>query len=240
MTGPEHFGLPLGGARFQERRTVTRTVLERWWAASLVLALGSGCSHHASKAQPASSAAPPANASARAQSTRAKPKLPADIPVDQRTIPRPSGPRLAILAGKGVGPIRIGATVATIERLMAAKCDVLTPTVCRYIGRAVEFELKHGKTVAIHVERMWRPAGKDAQGKEREYGTFNGAIPPDIMLGMLPWAVRQGVGKPLSVKKVTKPNPFHTVEIDRYKGMTLEYDKLDNGKTVLGGIRIPK
>jgi hypothetical protein len=156
-----------------------------------------------------------------------------------RPLPARSGPRLAILAGKGVGPIRIGATVATIERLMQAKCDVVTPTVCRYIARAVEFELKDGKTTAIHIHRVWRPAGKDAQGKERQYGMFNGAIPPDIMLGMLPWAVQQELGKPLSVQKVTTPNAFHTVEIDRYKGMTFEYDKIYNGKTVLGGIRIP-
>ena len=35
----------------------------------------------------------------------------------ERRVQLPEGPVLAIQAGKGVGPIRIGATVATIERL---------------------------------------------------------------------------------------------------------------------------
>jgi hypothetical protein len=35
----------------------------------------------------------------------------------------PVGPQLAILPGEGIGPIRFGATQATIERLMEAKCD---------------------------------------------------------------------------------------------------------------------
>ena len=73
---------------------------------------------------------------------------------------------LAIQAGQGVGPIRIGATVATIERLMAAPCEVKTESVCRYIKRAVEFDLdKSGVTDRIVVHRHDRPAGPDAKGE---------------------------------------------------------------------------
>src|SRR3954468_24171393 len=57
-------------------------------------------------------------------------------PVPPGTIQLPEGPQLAIQAGQGVGPIRIGATVATIERLMEAPCEVKTESVCRYIRRA--------------------------------------------------------------------------------------------------------
>lgn len=198
----------------------------------LALALAGGCSHHS----PSRATGRPDGAASAVASAATAPRSSQN---PRRPIPEPSGPKLAILAGKGVGPIRLGATVATVERLMQMKCDVRTPTVCRYINRAVEFELKDGKTVAIHIQRLWRPAGTDAHGKKRLYGQFYGAIPPDIMLGMRPWAVRKGIGKPLSVEKVTTPNPNHTIEIDHYKGMTLQYDKLDNGNTALGEISIP-
>ena len=46
---------------------------------------------------------------------------------------------MAIVAGQGVGAIRLGANLATVERLMEAPCDEKTPTLCRYVARAVEF-----------------------------------------------------------------------------------------------------
>src|SRR5688572_23732600 len=95
-------------------------------------------------------------------------------PPPGRDWPLPSGPMLAVFAGQGVGPIRVGATVATIQRHMALPCDVKTATHCRYIGRGVEFELKNGVTERIRAHRAGRAAGKDAAGVEREYGFFNG------------------------------------------------------------------
>ena len=104
--------------------------------------------HRLSKAQP------PAASAERA--TRALSREPARY--------CPKAPSLAIQAGQGVGPIRIGATVATIERLMEAPCEVKTESVCRYIRRAVEFDLdKNGFTERIVVHRHDRPAGPDAQ-----------------------------------------------------------------------------
>src|SRR5678815_1872694 len=93
--------------------------------------------------------------------------------------PVPTGPLLAILAGQGLGPIRFGATRATIERLMEAPCDIASETMCRYIPRAIEFTLDKGVVSKIRVHRIGRSAGLDKSGKPATYGAFNGAIPPD-------------------------------------------------------------
>jgi hypothetical protein len=148
----------------------------------------------------------------------------------------PIGPRLAILAGQGVGPIRFGATVATIERLMEAPCEVKTPDKCRYIMQAVEFDLKDGAVDRIVIHRHERPAGPDAQGKPQFYGFFNGGIPPYLGFGMLQSAIVKDLGPPTSVEKVTTPNDFDTVERDTYPGMLMEYDRYTNGNVILGGV----
>ncbi len=149
---------------------------------------------------------------------------------------------LAIQAGQGVGPIRIGATVATIERLMDKPCDVKTAEVCRYIVRAVEFHLnQEGFTDRIVVHRKDRPAGLDASGKPQVYGFFNGGIPPGVGLGMVPKAVLEILGKPVSSERVSEKNPNHTLDRDTYPGgMVLEYDEYTNGKVMLGGVIITK
>jgi hypothetical protein len=155
----------------------------------------------------------------------------------------PEGPVLAIQAGQGVGPIRLGATVATIERLMEAPCEVKTASVCRYIRRAVEFDLdKNGITERIVVHRHDRPAGPDAKGEPQVYGFFNGGIPPGAGLGMIPKAVLDILGKPLSSERVTTANDFDTIDRDTYPGgMVLEYDEYKkNGKVMLGGVIISK
>ena len=148
----------------------------------------------------------------------------------------PSGPVLAIVAGQGVGPIRFGATQATVERLMERPCDVHDEKVCRYIGAAVEFFFDAaGKVEKIHVHRPGRPA-RDAAGNPRPYGMFHGAIPPDLKMLMLPWAIQQYLGKPLRVEPVLDGGPSFTEQRHYYKGMIIEYDRLDNGNLVLGGV----
>ena len=152
----------------------------------------------------------------------------------------PSGPRLAILAGKGVGTIRIGATVATIERHMGRKCDELTGQVCRYVGRAVDFLLDDGKVASVHVHRPHRPSGvKDDAGVERVFGVFNGAIPPDVQFGMTIPGVQVALGPPQRVEKVNDER-FGTRELHYYPGMILEYDQLSGAPLVLGGVRVVK
>ncbi len=76
----------------------------------------------------------------------------------------PTGPSLAIEAGKGVGAIRFGATVATIERLMEHRCEVLSENLCRYHTRGVDFHLVNGVLAKVHVQRAGRPAGNDMTG----------------------------------------------------------------------------
>src|SRR5262245_37937034 len=57
-------------------------------------------------------------------------------------IPIPgSVPLLAVLAGQGAGPIRIGANVTQVERLMQHKCEIRTESVCRYVRYGVDFNL---------------------------------------------------------------------------------------------------
>ena len=154
--------------------------------------------------------------------------------------PIPGGPRLAVLAGQGVGPIRFGATVATIERHMQAPCDLKTDQICRYYARALEFGLKDGLLTAIRINRMDRPAGNDATGKQRVYGAFHGGIPPDLRMGMLPWAIQEYLGKPKKVEKLPGNPPNNTVELHHYDGMVLEYDKLGTNEPILGGILLAK
>jgi hypothetical protein len=187
-----------------------------------------GCKSTATKPSPAApSASRAAPAVASAESTRGSFQV-------------PIGPRLAILAGTGVGPIRFGATVATIERLMEAPCELKTPDKCGYVVRAVEFELKDGVVDRIVIHRHERPAGPDAQGKPQTYGFFNGGIPPYLGFGMIPSAIQKVLGPPASVEKVTTPNDFDTVERDTYPGMVLEYDRYTNGNVILGGVILTK
>lgn len=175
-------------------------------------------------------------------SPRRRPVIPRDD-----TMQIPIGPRYPILDGQGVGPIRIGANVATIERHMQAPCGLKTPDVCRYFAQAVEFKLKDGVTEEIVVHRRKRPAGKDASGKEQQYGVYNGGIPADpsrnrpllVAFGMHEQGVAQGIGKPLRVEPVTEPNPNGTVARHYYDGMVLEYDTMPEAKVpILGSIRI--
>lgn len=164
-------------------------------------------------------------------------------PAPRTGVQLPEGPSLAIQAGQGVGPIRIGATVATIERLMEAPCEVKTESVCRYIRRAVEFDLdKQGFTEKIVVHRHDRPAGPDAKGEPQVYGFFNGGIPPGVGLGMIPKAVLEILGPPQSSERVSTANDFDTVDRDTYPGgMVLEYDEYKkSGKVMLGAVIITK
>jgi len=64
------------------------------------------------------------------------------VPPTTSTAQLPEGPILAIEAGKGVGPIRLGATVATIERLMTAPCEVKPPTLAGTSDAPSEFDLR--------------------------------------------------------------------------------------------------
>ena len=201
---------------------------------ALVLLSPAGCSKKkTSAAGSASSAAVVAASAATGAGTGAVAAHGAPVP---KNVPMPAGPALAVLAGQGLGPIRFGATVKTIERLMEAPCEERSASVCRYVTRAVEFHLgEDGALREVRVHRPGRPAGES-----RTYGMFHGAIPPDIKMLMLPWAVQELLGKPMRLEKVSDGGAFYTEERHHYEGMTLEYDRLQNDNLVLGGIVVTK
>jgi hypothetical protein len=157
-------------------------------------------------------------------------------------IPLPgSVPLLAVLAGQGAGPIRIGANVSQVERLMMHKCEVRTEDVCRYVRYGVDFNLVGNITQSIYVQRRGRPAGKGEDGGLVEFGYFQGMIPPDLRLGMLPESIQQYLGKPYRIEKIPGPNPQDAVERHYYPGLALEYDFWhETKKLVLGAILIHK
>jgi hypothetical protein len=164
-----------------------------------------------------------ASASAKPRRSSLQPKL------------MPTGPSLAIEAGKGVGAIRLGATVATIERLMGIRCEVLSENVCRYYTRGVDFHLVNGVLDKVHVQRAGRPAGKDWKGEKLEFGFFNGGIRPDLALGMKPKAMQEYIGVPERVERVQEPNPQNMVARDHYPGVIIEYDRYKNGNIIWAG-----
>jgi hypothetical protein len=182
--------------------------------------------------------APPAGSSASA--APAAPAASTHPAKRQERMRVPVGPRFAIMPGQSVGPIRPGATVATIERHMQAKCPELGPKACRYVDRGIEFELdEKGVTTRIRIHRLHRSAGKSASGEALTWGPFHGAIPPDLIFGMLPAAIQEHLGKPTRVVAGSEGAHSETAEQHHYDKMVLEYDRMPNGQLVLGGIRIP-
>lgn len=151
---------------------------------------------------------------------------------------KPSGPAFAVEPGAGLGPIRFGSTVATVERHMQTKCEDLTDKVCRYIAAGIELELTDGAVSGIVINRFDRPVGGDPS---KLWGAFAGGIPPKVQMAMVPEAVIEQIGKPKRTEAVQGEPPNWTVRRDTYDGMVLEYDKnLVNDRLMLGQIRVLK
>lgn len=170
------------------------------------------------------------------------PKVLAALPKDEQLFRVPVGPTLTILPGEGLGPIRFGANLNTVQRLMEANCTELTEKgdtqTCRYQPNAVDFVLRDNSLVEIHIHGMEREfmPGKGLE-VENIYGIFRGAFVNKAQLGMYPQYASQG--EPLRVEKV-EPGRFPTVEKHYHDNMVLEYDKLRNGNVVLGGVVLTK
>jgi hypothetical protein len=159
-------------------------------------------------------------------------------PAPALTPPRAAVPAFAVEPGAGLGPIRFGSTVATVERHMQAKCEELTDEHCRYIAAGIELELTKGVVSGIVIHRYNRPVAGDPSKK---WGAFAGGIPPKVMMMMVPEAVIEQIGKPKRTEAVTTDNPNWTVRRDTYDGMVLEYDKnRANNRLMLGQIRVVK
>lgn len=147
----------------------------------------------------------------------------------------PVGPRLGIIPGKGLGPLRFGATVDTVERLLEVKCSVKTATECRILSHAVDFTFKDGVVEEMRVHGEERRFNDDTQDT---YGIFNGRFLKGASLGMYIQFVQESLGQPKRVEKFETPPPgrFPTVERHYYDDMVLEYDRLKNGNVVLAGV----
>lgn len=144
----------------------------------------------------------------------------------------PSGPKLGILPGKGVGAIRFGATPETVERLMGSSCDVKTDEICRYVNQAIEFKFTDGVTTEIRIHRKDRPV----EGlEEQTFGPFNGGLRRDVKFGMYRDVAVASMGNAERIEGV-ESSPYGTIERHHYPDIILEYDKLDNGNVVLGGM----
>jgi hypothetical protein len=149
----------------------------------------------------------------------------------------PVGITLLIEPGKGLGPIRFGARLETIERLIGEPCEQKrqdSPHVlaCRYSAQAVEFFLTDGALTSVHVHRLGRPFGTEPKP---DFGIFNGRFVGGVSLGMLMSGVQELLGKPRAVHPVKETNPYGTIEVHDYDGFSLEYDRLDADRVVLGG-----
>jgi hypothetical protein len=150
----------------------------------------------------------------------------------------PVGPTLLLEPGNGMGPIRFGAHLDTIERLIGEPCEEKrqdSPHVlaCRYSAQAVEFFLTDGELTSAHVHRLGRPFHKDPKP---DFGIFNGRFEGGAAIGMLMSAVQELLGKPKAVHQIKDPNPYDTIEIHDYDGFSLEYDRLGPERVVLGGV----
>lgn len=155
-----------------------------------------------------------------------------------RVPPRPTGPAFAIEPGQGIGPIRFGSTVATVERHMGAKCEELTDQYCRFITAGIELELANGAVTGMAVHRWSRPVAGSA---DKIWGVFAGGLPPKVLLMMVPESVIEEIGKPKRTEEVTGDNPNWTVRRDYYDGLVLEYDKnRANDRLMLGKIAVVK
>ncbi len=195
---------------------------------------------------PTAADAPSAKAGANADGTVKQPNLVtkpgATVAVLEGYKPKkfqvPVGPPLGIFPGQGVGAIRFGATVDTVERLMVAKCTEKTKEVCRYVGHAVDF--RFGPDGGVREIRIHGDERRFSDKPNDTYGVFNGRFAEGAALGMYPAYVVKDIGEPKSRAVVPEAEqqkaPFPTVERHYYDNMVLEYDKLENGNVVLAGV----
>lgn len=151
----------------------------------------------------------------------------------------PVGPRLGIVRGKGLGPIRFGATPETVERHMQAPCVVSSVRgrtnlqVCRYSAHAIEFFFKDKVLSRLAVQGR----GRFASVKPKmEYGIFNGGFVEGARLGMLVAGVQEFLGQPQSIIQGPVDHPHKAAEIHLYEGARLEFDRSPRGELHLAGV----
>lgn len=197
-----------------------------------------GCKTRLNRSSDPGGVASTSEATAAAAVVAAKPSAAPGLDPKSRVPPRPAGPAFAIEPGQGIGPIRFGSTVATVERHMGSKCEELTDKYCRYITSGLELELANGGVTGMAVHRWSRPVEGSS---DKIWGVFAGGLPPKVMLMMVPESVIEEIGAPKRTEDVTGDNPNWTVRRDYYDGLVLEYDKnRANDRLMLGKISVVK
>lgn len=201
--------------------------------ASLVLT--TGCKRDEGAPTP-STKAPAGEPSATQQAATAAKKPPAA----QGPLGNPTavGPPLEILPGRGIGPIRFGATFETVERHMANPCDVRTETKCIYVNQAAEFTMHEGVVTHIQLHRRDRPAGEGPDGKPRYFGSYFGGLRPEIVMGVHRHIAVEELRPAERVEKLPGSDANATIERHHYPGLVVEYDRLPNGNVVVGGFQV--
>lgn len=206
-------------------------------AALLFIGLLAACrSGDVNEAQPTAPGAAGAPARAPTARERGAPMAPAPWRI-------PVGPKLPIEPGKGLGPIRFGAHLETIERLIGEPCEQKLEepggvTVCRYSAQAVEFFLEGGKVTRMRVHRLGRPFKPEPK---LDFGIFNGGFVQGGSVGMLMGATQELLGQPKAVRKLEGDalnNPYSTVEVHEYEDFALEYDQVGPDRVLLGGVTL--
>lgn len=190
------------------------------------------CSPSAAQKPSGQTPAPAASAPPRASAVPSVIPQAKPAPLGERI---PVGPRQIVLPGHGITAIRFGATVETIERHMQAPCDVKTETRCLYVKQAIDFTLDKGVLVRakVHLRDRLVPGYP-----ERAFGTFYGGMQPDILLGLHRHIVHEELGNPESSEQVSSGDKLGLVARDFYPGVTLEFDKIDNGNIVLAAMDV--
>lgn len=149
----------------------------------------------------------------------------------------PAGPAFAIEPGVGFGPVRFGATVATIERLMAGKCEELTDQYCRFVSAGIQYDLTNGVVSGMAVHRHDRLV----DGTDKVWGQTRCAIAPDITPRVIQSYVHSLLGKPESSEEVALPNANRTALREVYPGVIFEYDRGEfTNELIVGSIRVVK
>ncbi len=130
-----------------------------------------------------------------------------------------------VLPGRGVGPVRLGATLATIERLMGQPCGQKDDGACRYLQYGLEFRLENGVTTSIVMHPLDTPANvTDMYGKST-WSHFRGMAPGRVSLGLVPDAVIEGLGKPLQQQPIEPPSAEGYVLTMQYDGLVIDFSR---------------
>ncbi len=225
-------------------RTCRRPGRARAAALGLVMGASVAC-RSGDVTEPAPGAVPPVVAAAGAGAVG-----PRGVKASERERPKasapwriPVGPNLIITPGKGLGPIRFGARVETIERLIGEPCEEKREeagsVICRYSAQAVDFVLQNGVVTEMRAHRLGRPFKPEPK---LDYGIFNGRFAEGVAFGMLPAGARELLGAPKATRTISEANPNNTVEVYEYDGFSLEFDRTTPQTVVLGGVvlRAPK